>query len=134
MFSRYHLMIKTLLSKSINKNYFEEQIGLLHQESHYCLLSSTHKFLKSKDNNAYISRRCLKSIRLRNQKKIPMLRYFEQEACNISFMHPSQKKNKFKDWYIKKDLRMWIAADFECMNVPIIDNYNDNKDDNVSDT
>ena len=43
-------------------------------------------------------------------------------------MHPNQKI-KFNDWYMKIDPPMWIAADFECMNIPI----NDNGTDNVTD-
>ena len=44
-------------------------------------------------------------------------------------MQPDQKI-KFKDWYMKIDPPMWIAADFECMNLPI--NNNNNNDDNVN--
>ena len=33
-------------------------------------------------------------------------------------MHPKQK-TKLNDLYVKIDLPMWIAADFECMNVPL---------------
>ena len=57
-----------------------------------------------------------------------MLRCIEQKVCNISYMQPNQKI-KFSDWYMKIDPPMWIAADFECMNIPI----NDNDDDNVTD-
>ena len=39
-------------------------------------------------------------------------------------MHPNQKI-KFNDCYMKIDPPVWIAADFECMNIPIIDNDND---------
>ena len=28
---------------------------------------------------------------------------------------------KLNDWYVKLDLTIWIAADFECMNIPIED-------------
>ena len=49
-----------------------------------------------------------------------MLRCFEQEVCNISYMHPNQKIN-FNDWYMKIDPPMWLAAAFECMNVPVDD-------------
>ena len=45
-------------------------------------------------------------------------------------MQPNQKI-KFIDWYMKIDPPMWIAADLECMNIPIIDN--DNNNDNVND-
>ena len=69
-----------------------------------------------------------------------MLRCIEQEVCNISYMNPNQKI-KFNDWYMKIDPPMWIAADFECMNIPINDNNNtndnhnnnDHDDDNVTD-
>ena len=45
-------------------------------------------------------------------------------------MHPNQKI-KFIDWYMKIDPPMWIAADFECMNIPIIDNDKDNVTDKL---
>ena len=54
-----------------------------------------------------------------------MLRRIEQKVCIISCIHPKQKI-KFNDWYRKIDTPMWIAADFECMNIPIIDNDNVN--------
>ncbi len=57
-----------------------------------------------------------------------MLRCIEQKVCNISFMQPDQKI-KFNDWYMKIDPPMWIAADFECMNIP----FNNNNNDNVTD-
>ena len=43
-------------------------------------------------------------------------------------MHPN-RKIKFNNWYMKKNPPMWIAADFECMNV--LSNDNDNDNDNV---
>ena len=46
-------------------------------------------------------------------------------------MQPHQKI-KFSDWYMKIDPPMWIAADFECMNLPINDTNNDNDHDNNS--
>ena len=57
-----------------------------------------------------------------------MLRCIEQKVCNISYMQPN-RKIKLNDWYMKIDPSMWIAADFECMNIPIIDNDNVNDDD-----
>ena len=45
-------------------------------------------------------------------------------------MHPTQKI-KFIDWYMKIDPPMWIAADFECMDIAIIDNDNDNVTDKL---
>ena len=59
-----------------------------------------------------------------------MLRCIEQKVCNISYMHPNQKI-KFNDWYMKIDPPMWIAADFEGMNIPIIDNDNDHVTDKL---
>ena len=47
-------------------------------------------------------------------------------------MQPNQKI-KFNDRYMKIDPPMWIAADFECMIIPIIDNDNVNENDNVDD-
>ena len=45
-------------------------------------------------------------------------------------MHPNQNI-KFNDWYMKVDPPMWIAADFECMNIPINDNENGNVTDKL---
>ena len=45
-------------------------------------------------------------------------------------MQPNQKI-KFNNWYMKTVAPMWMAADFECMNIPINDNVND--DDQVTD-
>ena len=53
-----------------------------------------------------------------------MFRSIEQKVCNKSYMHPNQKI-KFNDWYMKICPPMWIVADFQCMNIPIIDNDND---------
>ena len=39
-------------------------------------------------------------------------------------MQPN-RKIKFNDWYMKIDPPMWIAADFECMNIHINDNNAD---------
>ena len=46
-------------------------------------------------------------------------------------MQPDQKI-KFNDWYMKIDPPMWIAADFECMNLAINNNNDNNNDDNVN--
>ena len=43
-------------------------------------------------------------------------------------MQPNQKI-KFNDWYMKIDPPVWIAADFEWMNLPINDNNNNIDDD-----
>ena len=52
-----------------------------------------------------------------------MLRCFEQEVCNISFLHPIQKI-KFKVWFLKTDPPMWMVVDFEFMNVLVESNNN----------
>ena len=54
----------------------------------------------------------------------------QQKVCNISYMPPNQKI-KFTDWYLKLDPPVWMAADFECMNVPINDNINDHVTDKL---
>ena len=46
-------------------------------------------------------------------------------------MQPDQKI-RFNDWYMKIDPPMWMAADFECMNIPINVNNNNNDHDNVN--
>ena len=58
-----------------------------------------------------------------------MSRCIEQKVCNISYMQPNQKI-KFNDWCMKIDPPIWIAADFECMNLPINDSVNVNDHDN----
>ena len=45
-----------------------------------------------------------------------MLNCLEQEICNILFMHPN-KLVEFKHRFLERDTPMWIAADFERMNV-----------------
>ena len=45
-------------------------------------------------------------------------------------MQPNQKI-KLNDWYMKIDRPMWIAAYFECMNLPINNNDNDNVTDKM---
>ena len=41
-----------------------------------------------------------------------MLGRFEQEVCNISYVH-SKQKTKINGYYMKKGPASWIAADFE---------------------
>ena len=45
-------------------------------------------------------------------------------------MQPNQKI-KFNDWYMKIDPPMSIAADFECMKIPINNDDNDNVTDRL---
>ena len=47
-----------------------------------------------------------------------MLRRIEQEVWNIQYLQPKQNLT-FNDWFTKKDTPLWIAAGFECMNVPL---------------
>ena len=59
-----------------------------------------------------------------------MLRGIEQKVCDKSYMHQNEKII-IRDWYVKIDPPMWMAANFACMNVLINDNDDDN--DNVND-
>ena len=36
-------------------------------------------------------------------------------------MHPNQNI-KVNDWYMKRNLTIWKAADFKCMNIPADEN------------
>ena len=47
-----------------------------------------------------------------------MLGFIEKESCNISFMHQNQKI-KLNDYYMNIDPQKSIAADFECLNIPV---------------
>ena len=58
-----------------------------------------------------------------------MLSCIEQEVCNKSFLNPNQKM-KFNDYSTKRDPPIWIAADFECMNI-IVQSNNDNSMDKL---
>ena len=88
-----------------------------------------HNFCRNNVNYTHLCRRCLNTYGDQTKLEEHMLRCIEQKVCNISYMQPNQRI-KFNDWYMKIDPPMWIAADFECMNIPI--NNNNNNDDNVS--
>ena len=120
---------KTFSPKYINKNYYDEQIDLLLYENHYCLITNLHNFCKNNEHYSYLCRRCLNTYGDESKLEEHMLRCIEQKVCNISYMQPNQKI-KFNDWYMKIDPPMWIAADFESMNIPINDNNNDNNNNN----
>ena len=120
---------KSLSPKYVNKNYYDEQIDLLLYENHYCLITNLHNFCKNNEHYNHLCRRCLNTYDNQSKLEEHMLRCIEQKVCNISYMHPNQK-TKFNDWYMKIDPPMWIAADFECMNIPINDNDNDNDNEN----
>ena len=123
---------KSLSPKYVSKNYYEEQIDLLLYENHYCLITNLHNFCRNNDNYTHLCRRCLNTYGDQSKLEEHMLRCIEQKVCNISYMQPDQKI-KFNDWYMKIDPPMWIAADFECMNIPIDNNNNNNNDDNNND-
>ena len=121
---------KTFSPKYVNKNYYDEQIDLLLYENQYCLITNIHNFCKINEHYNHLCRRCFNTYGDQSKLEEHMLRCIEQKVCNISYMQPNQKI-KFNDWYMKKDPPMWIAADFECTNLPINDDNND--DDNVTD-
>ena len=120
---------KTLSPKYVNKNYYDEQIDLLPYENHYCLMTNLHNFCRINEHYTQLCRRCLNTYGDQTKLEEHMLRCIEQTVCNISYMQPNQKI-KFNDWYMKIVPPMWIAADFESMNIPI--NNNKNNDDNVN--
>ena len=120
---------KSLSPKYVNKNYYDEQIDLLLYENHYCLITNLHNFCKNNEHYNHLCRRCLNTYGDQSKLEEHMLRCIEQKVCNISYMQPNQKI-KFNDWYMKIDAPMWIAADFEYMNIPINDNGNNNDNDN----
>ena len=122
---------KTLSPKYVNKNYYDEQIDLLLYENHYCLITNLHNFCRNNVNYTHLCRRCLNTYGDQLKLEEHMLRCIEQKVCNISYMQPDQKI-KFNDWYMQIDPPMWLAADFECMNIPINDNNNNNDHDNNS--
>ena len=120
---------KSLSPKYVNKNYYDEQIDLLLYENRYCLITNLHNFCKNNEQYNHLCRRCLNTYDNQSKLEEHMLRCIEQKVCNVSYMHPNQKM-KFNDWYMKIDPPMWIAADFECMNIPINDDDNVNENDN----
>ena len=121
---------KTLSPKYVNKNYYDEQIDLLLYENHYCLKTNLHNFCRNNEHCKHLCRRCLNTYEDQTKLEEHMLRCIEQKVCNISYMHPNQKI-KFNDWYMKIDPPMWMAADFECMNIPINDDDNNNVTDKL---
>ena len=50
-----------------------------------------------------------------------MFRCNEREVPNKSHLHANQNM-KVRDYYMKIDPPRWIAADFECLNVPVESN------------
>ena len=119
----------TLSPKYFNKNYYDEQIDLILYENHYCLITNLHNFCRNNEHYTYLCR-CLNTHGDQTKLEEHLLRCIEQKVCNISYMQPSQKI-KFIDWYMKIDPPMWIAADFECKNISINDNDNDNVTDKL---
>ena len=123
-------MIK-LFHPNMLKKYYDEQIDLILYENHYCLIPNLHNFCRNNEHYTHLCRRCLNTYGDQTKLEEHMLSCIEQKVCNISYMQPNQKI-KYNDWYLKTDPPMWIAADFECMKLPINDNNidDDNSDDN----
>ena len=119
---------KSLSPKFVNKNYYDEQIELRLYENHYCLITNLYNSCRNNEHYTHLCRRCLNTYGDQTKLEEHMLRCIE--VCKISYMQLNQKM-KFNDWYLKIDPPMWIAVDFECMNIPI--NNNKNNDDNVND-
>ena len=119
---------KTYSPKYVNRNYYDEQLDLLLYENHYCLITNLHNFCGNNVNCTHLCRRCLNTYGDQSKLEEHIIRCIQQKVCNISYMQPNQKI-RFNDWYMKIDPPMWIAADFECMNIPI----NNNDHDNVTD-
>ena len=121
---------KTLSPKYVNKNYYDDQIDLLLYENNFCLITNLHNFCRNNEHFKILCIRCLNTYGNQTKLEEHMLRCIEQKVCNISYMHPN-RKIKCNDWYMKIDPPIWISADFECMNIPIKDNDNDNVTDNL---
>ena len=133
MFLSYQLLTKLFHPNMLTKTFYVEKIDLLSYENHYCLITNLQNFCGNKEHYKHLCRRCLNTYGDQTKLEEHMLRYIEKKVCNISYMHPKQKI-KFKDSYIKRDPPMCMAADFECMNVPINDKDNDNDNGNVTET
>ena len=123
---------KSLSPKYVNKNYYDEQIDLLLYENHYCFITNLRNFCKNNEHYNRLCRRCLNTYGDQSKLEEHMLRCIEQKVCKISYMQQNQKI-KFNDWFMKIDPPTWLAADFECMNLPINKNVNDHDNDNVTD-
>ena len=121
---------KTLSPKFVNKNYYDEQIDLLLYENHYCLITNLYNFCRNNEHYKHLCRRSLNTYGDQTKLEEHLLRCIEQKVCNISYMHPNQKI-KFNVWCMKIDPPLWIVADFEGMNIPVIDNDNDNVTDKL---
>ena len=119
---------KTLSPNYVNKNYYDEKIDTLLYENHYNLITNLHNFCRNNEHYKHLCRRCLITYGDQTKFEEHIIKCIEQKVCNISYLHPNQKI-KFSDWYMKIDPPMWIAADFECKNIPINDNDNVNVND-----
>ena len=101
-----------------NKNNYEEEIDLMLYENNYCLIANSYDFCKRNKKFTHLCRRFLSAYGSQTQLGNYMSRCIEQEICKISNMNRN-KKIEFNHWYMKKDPRIWIDADFECMNIPV---------------
>ena len=111
----------SLSPKYINKRFFEEEIVPLVYKNHFCSLTTFYNFVRKIQSYKHLCRRCLNTYVNKTKLEGHKLECIEQDACNKSYMHPNQKEKK-KDPHKKRDPSRWIAADFECKNMPVDDN------------
>ena len=114
---------KTLSPKYVNNNFYDEEIDLLLYENHYCLITNLHNFFWNYEHYNHLCRRCLNTYGDQTKLEELLLRCIEQNVCNKTSMHPNQKI-KIIEWYFKIESTMWMAADFECMNLLVASNNN----------
>ena len=129
MFLSYQLMTKLFRPNMFIKILWWTDRFLLY-ENHYCLITNLHNFFRKNEHYKDLCRRCLNTYGDQIKLGEHMLRCMEQKVCNISYMPPNQK-TKFIDWYLEIDPPMWMAGDFEFLNVPINDDNNDHVTDKL---
>ena len=116
----------------MNKNDHEEQIDFLLQQNHYAKTTNFFIFRYKNDNNTYVCRRSLNPCTDRKQSENRLLRFIEQEKCNITYKHLNSRMNIF-DYYVKTDPPMCLAAYFGMLNVPTFTAGEKTTDDNSLD-
>ena len=75
---------ETLSFKYINKNYYDEQIDMLHSETHFCLITNLHNFCRNNKDYKHLFRKCLNTYGDQTKLEKHMLKCTEQKNCNIS--------------------------------------------------
>ena len=100
-----------------NKNHYEKKIDVLICENHFCLITDIYHICKENKRYQNLCRRCLNTKRSQTKFEEHMARCIKRKVCKTYFLHPNQKI-KLIHSYMKKDLTIWIATDFECINVP----------------